>query len=124
MRDLTRSFREGNWHLHLSAVHRALALCFGFDRINYKRFLPVYYEDCLALPSKFPKLYEGFMNGDFVVRHSKRNGSAVPVDQALEKEYNKPAKSQSGIIGITRRKGAVCKWKLIKHEKAKYRKFL
>ena len=46
------------------------------------------------------------------------------MDQALEKEYNKPAKSSSGIIGFTRRKEAVCKWNLIKHEKAKYRSFL
>ena len=121
LRDLTRSFREGNWMLHLSSVYRALALCFAFDRINYKRWLPLYYEDCLALPTQFPEIYEAFSNGDFVVRHSSRRCSAVPIDQALEKEYNKPAKSQSGIIGITRRKEAVCKWNIIKHEKAKYR---
>ena len=42
------------------------------------------------------------------------------VDQALESKYNKQAKSSSGIIGITRRKEAVCKWGLIKHEKANY----
>ena len=46
------------------------------------------------------------------------------IDQALEKAYNKPAKSSSGIIGFTRRKEAVCKWNLIKHEKAKYKNFL
>ena len=78
----------------------------------------------MALPKKFPNMYAAFMNGDFVVRHSFRKGSAVPIDQALEKEYNKPAKSPSGIIGVTRRKEAVYKWNLIKHEKAKYRKFL
>ena len=64
------------------------------------------------------------MNGNFVVRHFERKGGAVPVDQALEKKYNKPAKSQSGIIGITRRKESVCKRNLIKHEKTKYRNFL
>ena len=36
------------------------------------------------------------------------------MDQALEKEYNKPARG----------KEAVNKWNLIKHEKAKYRMFL
>ena len=55
---------------------------------------------------------------------TKRKGSAVPVDQALESKYNKQAKSSSGIIGITRRKEAVCKWGLIKHEKANYSNFL
>ena len=46
------------------------------------------------------------------------------MDQALEKAYNKLAKSQAGIIGISRRKDAVCKWNIIKHEEAKYTEFL
>ena len=69
-------------------------------------------------------MYAAFTSGDFVARHSLRKVIAVPMDQALEKEYNKPAKSSSGIIGFTRRKEAVCKWNLIKHERAKYRSFL
>ena len=35
LRDLTRSHKEGNWGLHLSAVRRALPLFFAFDRTNY-----------------------------------------------------------------------------------------
>ena len=31
LRDLTRSHRESNWNLHLSAVRRALPLCFALD---------------------------------------------------------------------------------------------
>ena len=58
------------------------------------------------------------------MRHSSRKGSAVPMDQALEKAYNKPTKSSAGIIGFTRRKETICKWNLIKHEKAKYRNFM
>ena len=89
---MTRSFRDVDWYLHLSSVSRAIDLCFSFDCINYKRWLPIYYEDCLALPKHFPKMYQSFLNGDFVVRHSPRKDSAVPMDQALEKVYNKPAK--------------------------------
>ena len=92
--------------------------------MNYKRWLPLYYEDCLQLSQNFPGIYAQFLKEDFAVRHSSRNGSAVPTDQALEKEYNKSSKSQACIIGFTRRKEAVCKWNIIKHEKAKYRKFL
>ena len=40
LRDLTNSFRDGNWNLHLSALWQAMPLCFAFDRINYKRWLP------------------------------------------------------------------------------------
>ena len=117
-RDLTRSHREGNWQLHLSAVQRALPLSFAFDRTNYKRWSPLYFEDCLSLPERYPLIHENFLRGEFVVKLTKRKGSTVPVDQALESKYNKQAKSSSGIIGITRRKEAVCKWDLIKHEKA------
>ena len=124
LRHLTRSFRDANWYLHLLSVSRAIDLCFSFDCINCKRRLPIYYKDCLALTKYFPKIYESFINGDFVVRHSSRKGSAVPIDQALEKAYSKPAKSSAGIIGFTRRKKVVCKWNLIKHDKAKYRNFM
>ena len=38
--------------------------------------------------------------------------------------YNKPAKSQSGIIGITRKKKAIDKWNILRHEKLQYTQFL
>ena len=92
LRDLTRSYRESNWKLHLLAVRRVLPLCFAFDRVNYKRWLPLYYEDCLAPSRNFPKIYEAFLEQDFTVKHTTKSGSGVPMDQVLEKEYNKPAK--------------------------------
>ena len=110
LRDLTRSFRDADWYLHLSSVSCAIDLSFSFDHIIYKRWLPIHYEDCLALSKRFPKIYQSFLIGDFVVRHSSRKGNAVPMDQVLEKAYNKPAKSSAGIIGFTQRKEVVCKW--------------
>ena len=47
-----------------------------------------------------------------------------PDGSGLEKEYNKPAKGQGGIIGISRRKEAVAQWNIIKHEKSKFTKHL
>ena len=80
LRDLTRSHREGNWQLHLSAIHQALSLVFVFDRTNYKRWLPLYFEDCLSLPIKYPLIYEPFLDGEFVVEQKKckccSNGSS------------------------------------------------
>lgn len=44
------------------------------------------------------------MNGGFTVKQRIRKCSAIPVDQALEKEYNKNAKESSGINRFTREK--------------------
>ena len=57
------------------------------------------------------------------LRHSVKF-SSIPLDQALEMQYNKPAKSQSGIVGITRKKEAVNKWNILRHEKLQYTQFL
>ena len=37
LRVLTRSHREGDWLLHLSALERALPLFFCYNRTNYAR---------------------------------------------------------------------------------------
>ena len=81
-------------------------------------------EDCLQLPENFPTMYSEFQHGNFVVKHTKRHGRSVPLDQALKKAYTKPAKGQGGVIGLTRRKEAVAQWSLIKHEKAEIARFL
>ena len=124
LRDLTRSHWGGNWQLHLSAVRRALNLFFAFNRTNYSCWVPLYYEDCVALEKNFPAIYASFSQGGFVVSHTLKCGSGVPMDQALEKEYDKPAKGQGGIIGISKRKEAVAQWNITKHEKAKFTKHL
>ena len=124
LRDLTQSHREGNWELHLSAVQRSLSLFFAFDRTNYRRWIPLYFEDCLNLNNDFPEIYESFLKGGFIVKQTSRNGSGLPMDQALEKSYNKPAKSSGGIIGFSRKKQAVALWNIIKHEKGQFKVFL
>ena len=124
MRDLTRSYRKFNWELHLSALYRALHLRFAFDRVNYKRWLSLYYEDCLTLPQTFPMIYSAFLEGDFTVKHTASCGSSVPLDQALEKEYNRSAKSSCRIVGFTRRKESVLKWNIIQHKKGQFIDFL
>lgn len=98
------SFREGNWTLHLSAIRRAIPLFFTFDRRNYSRWTPLYFNDCLKLQETFPAIYEDVMKGNFSVRHTSRKCSVVPIDQALEKEYNKVAKGTGGIVGLINKK--------------------
>ena len=66
----------------------------------------------MNLETKHPSL------GDFVVHHSLRRGSGVPMDQTFEKEYNK--KGPGDILGVTRQKESVAKWNMIKHKKRKF----
>ena len=49
LRDLTLSFRESEWMLHLSSTQRALSLFFAFDRTNYSHWTPLYFDDCIKL---------------------------------------------------------------------------
>ena len=91
LRELIWSFREGDWSLRLSSVYRAIPIYFPFDRINYKRCLLLYYEDCLALEQKYPGIHASFLKGDFVDQHScKKVRKGL---KSLEKAYNKPAKN-------------------------------
>ena len=62
----------------------------------------------------FPVLNGEFsVNVNFNVRHTERKRSAVPIDQALEKAYNKVTKEGQGVIGFTKQKEAVAKWSLV-----------
>ena len=42
------------------------------------------------------------------------------MDMTLKKKYNKLAKKPSGIIGVSRKKEAIGKWNLIRHDKLLY----
>ena len=60
----------------------------------------------------------------FVVRYTHRKCSAVPLDQALKKEYNKVSKGKGEVIEFLKEKGTVATWNLIKHEKLLYVRWL
>ena len=62
------------------------------------------------------------MDGNFVV--CRREGCGISVDMSLGKQFKKPAKSQSGIVGFTRSIDAVSKQNLIKHNKAQFTEFI
>ena len=68
----------------------------------------------------FLLLYEEFVKRNFNVRHAERKCSAVPIDQVLEKEYNKVVKGKSGVIGFTKQKDTVAKCNSLKHKKAQF----
>jgi len=65
---LTRASREGTWRLHLHAIRQMIPWYFAYDKINYARYLPVYFAEMMNLPSEHPDVYGNFMAGDFAVQ--------------------------------------------------------
>ena len=121
LRDLAICFRDTDWYLHLSSASRSIDLCL---------IAPIISGGCLSImrivlhcTSVFVRCTN--LSSMEILFWDTLPGKAVllqwPMDPDLGKAYNKSAKSSAGIIGFTRRKEDVCKWDLIKHEKAKYR---
>ena len=104
MENLIRSDRGGNWDIHNLTVEELLPLFAAFDATNYLRWCSLYLEDMKRLPATAPDIYESFCEGKFVVKHTIGKFKAVGADMALEQTINRSQKSQSGIIGTTRKK--------------------
>ena len=65
--------REGNWNLYLIAIRSLIPWCFAYDKVNYARYLTVYYAEMLALPESRPEVYQAFNAGQFSVQLSSFN---------------------------------------------------
>lgn len=76
----------------------------------------MYLNDLLGIEKNYPKVYEEFLKGNFVVKASDIPFASVASDQRLEQTANREKKSVGGIIGQTNLKGYVTKWDLIHHE--------
>ena len=108
---LIRASREGNWQLHLYAIHNMILWCFAYDKINYARYLPVYYAQMINLPSQHRNVYSNFMNGRFSVKLAGESPFwRIPVDQTTEVTVNKDTKSSGGITKYSLTTGAVTRF--------------
>ena len=67
--------REGNWSLHLASVRALLPCMFAYDRINYSRYLPVYWFEMNNLPITHPLVHQAFEKGHFSVQTQKNTAS-------------------------------------------------
>ena len=68
LRGLLLADREGDWPLHLSCIPSMIHWCFALDKINYARYLPVYYAQMSRLQETSPVLHDHFPNGGFSVQ--------------------------------------------------------
>ncbi len=65
-----RATKEGNWKLHLQCVKEMLPWMFAYDRVNYSRYLSVYWCEMEELASKHPHAYQQMERGEFAVQRS------------------------------------------------------
>lgn len=114
-----RATREGNWELHLSAIKSMLPWFFAYDRINYSRYVSVYWCEMINLNITHPDIYREFKKGRFSVQQQEFNSfSQTPCDQVIEQTCNRDTKTKGGLTGFSCNKGAVHRWILSHHSRA------
>ena len=108
---LIRASREGNWQLHLNAIHSMIPWCFAYDRQNYARYLPIYYAQMTSLPKDHPFSYEHLQQGGLSVQRSEHNPfGKVPFDQTIEETVNKDTQTPGGTKGFSLKPATLTKY--------------
>ena len=110
---LLRADREGEWPLHLSCIRRMIPWCFDLAKINYARYLPVYYAQMSRLQETSPVLHDHFINGGLSVQLRNEHPFAIiAVDQTTEETVNKDTQTAGGNRGFSLKPGAVSRYYL------------
>ena len=95
-------------------------MTFAYDRVNYARYLSVYYYEMSCFPVTHPDAYNQMQRGEFAVQRSDRSFSQVAVDHAIEQSINRDMKTSGGVIGISQLTGAVHRWILSAHHRSAF----
>lgn len=98
--------RSGNWNLHIQATEEMLPYIVSAGHSKYTSCLPHYITAMKSLPSAV-KLE--FTKGNFTVRQQRGKFNGVWSDMALEKTYNKDAKTKL-LLGITKHQDTISKY--------------
>lgn len=123
--NLLRASREGNWNLHLSAIHSLIPWCFAYDHVNYARYLSYYYAEMTNLPHDNPGIYEYLQNGGFSVQRSSTNPfGRIPVDQCVETTINRDTQTHGGTKGFSLKPGALSRYYLTAEYRSSYLRIL
>ena len=113
-----RAEREGDWDMHLSTQVNMLPYFFIADRQNYSRWGTLYALDMLtSLPEP---VSEAFLEGQFTVRQTPGGFKGIWSDMGVETSIIRDSKSDSGIIGLTRRGTTVLRWTCTRHILGQY----
>ena len=100
--------RAGLWEEHLAEVEKMLPYLVAAGHYKYVSCLPHYLEAMRSLPTLAPYIYKAFKAGQFTVHQTEGRFNGVWTDMALEKTYNRDAKTKL-FTGISQRPAAVGK---------------
>ena len=93
---------------------------FSYDRMNYSRYLPVYWLEMVELRTSHPWCCAQITEREewTVQRQSKHGFASIACDLAIEQTCNRDSKVQDGLKGITGNRGAIHRWIMSQHERA------
>ena len=78
------ALRAGDWLLLIECIRLILPYTFGYDHVNYARYLTAMLENMLRLAEDFPDVYKEFLNGNFVAQlTSDSKFSQVETDKVI-----------------------------------------
>lgn len=113
-----RSEREGDWDLNLSSQVAMLPYQFVCNKPNYSRYGTY---NLLEMALTLPKGVENeFKAGNFPIRFTPGPFKGLWSDMGVEMSGVKDTKSDSGIIGFTRKESTVLRWTVIRNLQGQY----
>ena len=105
-----KAVKENNLDLYIYSIRKLCNLIFSADRLNYARYLSVYY----MLLSNIPKTHPGAENllrdCGFSVARSSVTACRNAMDITIEQTINRAAKTKHGLIGKSRNSSAYYRW--------------
>ena len=113
--DYIKSFRIGDWQLHLCSMEKMLSWFHVDDQINYARHFTHCFASFQKLDETHPSILDQFQRGNFAIKRTNGSFNMLPPDQVIEQTINKEQKSPAGIIGIATIIACVQRWVLSSH---------
>ena len=113
--DYIKSFRIGDWQLHLCSMEKMLSWFHVDDQINYARHFTHCFASFQKLDETHPSILDQFQRGNFAIKRTNGSFNMLPPDQVIEQMINKEQKSPGGIIGIATIIACVQRWVLSSH---------
>ena len=102
-----KSFRIGDWQLHLCSMEKILSWFHAYDGISYARHFTHCFASFQKLDETHPSILDQFQRGNFAIKSTNGSFNMLPPDQFIKKTINKEQKGPGGIIAMATSIGCV-----------------